>query len=190
MSNQDWSNETIPSRRIDRSSPQQEEAEQGGSSLSEIPFYVWLMGFVVIVLVLSVCGLWALYLLRGQLAFDGPTPTPIVWTPTPNPTTPTPTPTPEPTPTETAAPTPTVSPEIAIGRYVRVSGTEGFGLSLRSGPGSNYTRMDIAQEGEVFLVVDGPTVSAGEEWWKIRDENNEEREWWAAGNYLEPTDEP
>ncbi|NIP94928.1 MAG: SH3 domain-containing protein, partial [Akkermansiaceae bacterium] len=87
-------------------------------------------------------------------------------------------------------PTPTVSPEIAIGRYVRVTGTGGYGLSLRSGPGENYTRMDVALDGEVFVVVDGPTVTAGSGWWKIRDSENEEREWWAIGNFLEPVDHP
>ena len=115
-------------------------------------------------LMLAVCGLWALYLLRGQIGGSSATPTLIIWTPTAVPTravTPTPTPTEE--------PTPTISPDVAIGRYVKVVGTGGYGLSLRSGPGENYTRMDVALEGEVFIVVDGPTVTGGSEWWKIQD---------------------
>jgi len=87
--------------------------------------------------------------------------------------------------TETAEPTPTISSDITIERYVRVTGTGGYGLNLRSGPGEDYVRMDIALEGETFLVVDGPTVSGGSEWWKIRDPENEQREWWTTGNYLE-----
>ena len=145
---------------------------------------VWLLGFIVLLLMLTVCGLWALYLLRGQFATGGPTPTPILWTPTPVPT---PVASPLPPPTE---PIPATSPEIAIGRYVRVAGTGGHGLSLREGPGENYARVDVALEGQVFIVVDGPTVSGGSEWWKVRDPENEEREWWAAGNFLEPIEHP
>jgi hypothetical protein len=164
-------------------------AARGGtrSGLAAIPAIVWVLGFLVVLLVMAVCGLWALYLLRGQVTLTGPTPTPIVWTPT---SASVPAASLTPPPTETAEPTPTVSPDIAIGRYVRVMGTGGYGLSLRSGPGENYTRMDVALDGEVFVVVDGPAVAAGSEWWKVRDLENEEREWWAIGNFLEPVDHP
>jgi len=73
---------------------------------------------------------------------------------------------------------------------VRVAGTEGSGLNLREGPGANYARMDVALEGEVFLVIDGPQASGDTEWWRIRDPDNERRDWWAAGNYLEPIEHP
>jgi hypothetical protein len=109
-----------------------------------------------------------------------------IWTPTPVPTVATATP----TPTPTEEPLPAAPAGIAIGRYVRVAGTGGYGLNLRAGPGEDYMRMDIALEGEEFLVVDGP-VAAGEfVWWKIRDRENSEREWWAAGNFLEPIENP
>jgi hypothetical protein len=119
------------------------------------------------------------------LAGDEPTPTPIIWTATPAPTF-----TPVVVPTETDVPVPTTSPDIAIGRYVKVTGTGDVGLSLRSGPGSNYDRMDIALEGEVFIVVDGPRQAGGYDWWLVRDPDNEERQWWGAGNFLEPVDSP
>ena len=93
-------------------------------------------------------------------------------------------------PTGTAEPTPTASPDIAIGRYVQVAGTGGYGLNLRAGPGANYARMDIALEGEVFIVVEGPTVVGGSSWWKIRDADNPQREWWAVGNFLQPIPPP
>ena len=86
--------------------------------------------------------------------------------------------------------TPSPSEEIAVGTYVQVAGTDGYGLSLREGPGANYTRMDIAADGEVFLVVDGPQVTAGSPWWEIRDPDNEERTWWAVANYLQPVEHP
>jgi hypothetical protein len=182
MSNGNWMDETVPSSRVE---PGYGEAEGAARpSTAAIPARVWVLGFIVALLALAVCGLWALYLLRDRIAATGgPTPTPITWTPTPAAS-----PTPSPTPTD--EPTPTVSPDMAIGRYVRVAGTEGYGLSLRDGPGENYTRMDVALEGEVLILVAGPTVTAGSEWWKVRDLEDEEREWWAVGNFLEPVEHP
>ena len=180
-----WTEETVPSRRVRPDSEVEEEYTR--PSLATVPVFVWVLGFVVVLLVLSVCGLWALYLLRGQVASSGPTPTPIIWTPTANPT---PLVGPTLAPTEMNEPTPTASSGIAIGRYVRVTGTGGYGLSLRSGPGEETTRVDVALDGEVLLVVEGPTVAGGSEWWKIRDPENEAREWWAIGNFLEPVEHP
>jgi len=97
------------------------------------------------------------------------------------------TPTIAPEPTEVR---PTVSPDIAIGGYVRVSGTGGAGLNLRQGPGANYARQGTALEGEIFLVSAGPTEAGDVVWWKIRDPQDEERDWWAAGNFLEPVPPP
>ncbi len=178
MRRDDWMEDTVPSDRAG--------LEYAPSGLAAIPAYVWGLGFVVVTLVLVVLGLWALYVLRGSVVAGGPTPTPIIWTPTPAPATATP----APTPTETAVPSPTPSPDIAIGRYVQVAGTGGYGLNLRAGPGENYARMDIALEGEVFIVVEGPTVVGGSSWWKIRDADNSQREWWAVANFLQPIEHP
>ena len=180
-----WTEDTVPGRRVEPDYG--EERDDVRSGLAAVPAFIWVMGFVVVLVALVVCGLWTLYLLRGQFALGGPTPTPIIWTPT---AVTTPAASLTPVSTETVEPTPTISPEIAIGRYVRVAGTGGYGVSLRSGPGENYTRMDVAQEGEVFVVVDGPTVSGGSEWWQVQDRENEEREWWAIGNFLEPVEHP
>ncbi len=178
--------ETIPSDRV---RPREQQAEsEAQADMHRFPSCAWMLGSLAVLLSLGVCGLWALYLAPGQiLRGDLPSPTPIIWTPTPAPT-PTIVPTAE--PTEATASTPTVSPEIAIGRYVRVVGTGGYGLSLRSGPDESYTRMDVALEGEIFIVVDGPTMSGGAEWWKIQDYEDQEREWWAVGNFLEPVEHP
>jgi hypothetical protein len=176
MYNDNWTDDTVPSTRVD----------DGRAGPGAIPPYIWVLGFIVVALVLAVLALWGLYMLRGSAAIGGPTPTPVIWTPTPAPATTVPTL----PPTETAEPTPTSSPDIAIGRYVQVTGTEGYGVSLRSGPGENYTRMDVALEGEVFIVVEGPTVTGGSAWWKIRDEDNPEREWWAVANFMQPIEHP
>jgi uncharacterized protein YraI len=71
-----------------------------------------------------------------------------------------------------------------------VAGTGDYGLSLREGPGANYARVDVAAEGEVFIVVEGPQTAGGSPWWRIRAPENEERFWWAIGNYLQPIDHP
>jgi hypothetical protein len=149
--------------------------------------------FIAAILLSALCGFWGLYLFRGRFGAESPTPTAIIWTPTPSPS---PAATLWLTPTQTASAdepvdaTPTPSAEIAIGNYVQIAGTEGYGLSLRSGPGENYARMDVASEGETFIVVEGPTTAGGSPWWKIRDPENEERAWWAIGNYLKPVEHP
>jgi hypothetical protein len=81
-----------------------------------------------------------------------------------------------------------VSPEIAIGRYVRVNGTEGAGVSLRQEPDINSARVSIGQEGEIFIVVSGPRSLGGYTWWLIRDPANEARQGWAVANYLQPVE--
>ena len=192
MGGDDWTDETIPSPRVRSDASEaagdvREAAGDAPSSVGTSPIYVWLLGFVVLLLALASCGLWALYLRRGQIASRGPTPTAIIWTPTP--VTPSPT-SPSPPPTETVDSFPTGSSEIAIGRYVRVAGTGGAGLNLRSGPGKEYERMDVALDGEVFLVTEGPTVAGDSEWWKLLDPADAAREWWAIANFLEPIEHP
>jgi hypothetical protein len=183
MRGDNWTDETIPSRRV-----RPDDSEPGDDVQSDrMAMPARILGSVVVLLALTLCGLWSLYLLRGRMSSGGPTPTPVIWTPTPVPTSAA---SPLPPPTEMVESAPSVSPDIAIGLYVRVAGTGGYGLNLRPGPGENYDRVDVALEGEVFVVVDGPAVSGGSEWWKIRDPENEEREWWAVGNFLEPVEHP
>ncbi len=181
---------TIPSRSIDRDERQNSPNPSGGS---KIPLRVWAFAVLAAVLLIGLFGFWGLYVLRGRSASAEPTATAIIWTPTP-----TQTPAIRPTYTLTStpdtgasdSPTPTPSAAIGIGGYVKVTGTEGYGLSLREGPGPDYTRMDIAAEDEVFIVTEGPRMASGAPWWRIRDVDNEEREWWAVANYLEPVEEP
>jgi hypothetical protein len=209
----EWGEETRPSRRVRPEddllaepgaedawaetvairAPSPEDDGQRAEDRVSPSVIVWLLGFSVLALSAIVVGLWVLYSLRGEWSIEGPTPTPIIWTPTPAPTsaaTPT-----SPAPTATpAAATPTVSPAILIGGYVRVTGTGGQGLNLRAGPGANYTRMTVAPEGRVLLVVDGPTVAGGSEWWQLADPEaaagDDAQRWWAVANYLEPAEGP
>jgi hypothetical protein len=73
---------------------------------------------------------------------------------------------------------------------VRVEGTGGDGLNLRAGPGKDFTRLGLALEGELFIVVDGPIMSGDSEWWKIRDPENGAQEWWAIEDFLAPVERP
>ena len=87
-------------------------------------------------------------------------------------------------------PTPTLVPavpaEIAIGIYVKVSGTEGTDLSFRAGPSTNYARLKIVADGSVLKVLDGPSEADGYIWWQLQD-ISDGMVGWAVADYLEPT---
>jgi hypothetical protein len=103
---------------------------------------------------------------------------------------PAPTSTPRPTATPTLDPlaqlTATAAPgQIAVGRYVQISGTEGAGLRLRAAPGLDGTPLFLGFDTEVFEVRDGPQVADGYTWWFIVSPYDENRSGWAAADYLE-----
>ncbi|MGD2179446.1 MAG: SH3 domain-containing protein [Anaerolineae bacterium] len=190
MPSDDRIDDTVPSRHADRGSGRRPRAP---STLAQIPARVWVFAVFAAILLFALCGFWGLYLFRGRFAAQNPTPTAIIWTPIPSPSpaaTPSLTPTEPPSSEGPADATPTASPDIAIGNYIEIAGTGGYGLSLRSGPGLNYARMDVASEGETFIVVEGPTTAGGSPWWKVRDPESEERAYWAIGNYLKPIEHP
>ena len=192
MPSDNWMEETIPSRRSDAGQGGYGEIGKGPRG---VPTRVWVFASVVGIVLFALLSFGGLYLLQSSRGPVGPTPTAIVWTATPSPI-----PDVSPTPTVTATPvmeeqpepepTPTVSAEIQIGGYVQVTGTGAYGLSLRDGPGANYARMDVAADGETFVVVEGPQTVAGEPWWRIRDPDNEARFFWAIGTYLRPVPRP
>lgn len=117
---------------------------------------------------------------------QGPVPTAILITTTPLPT-PTPTATPLPTPTPTPLPPePTPALGLGIGARVRVVGTGSYGgVNIRTEPSTSAARVDIAREGEEFIIAAGPEVAEGYTWWFIRDPNMPTREGWAASNFLD-----
>ena len=130
------------------------------------------------ILLVILTGIWLFT--KPPAAPGGPRPTAIVWTATP-----TPTPTPTPLPTPTPVPTLPLSPdEIGIGVRVRVAGTGAAGLSIRTSASTGAERLDVALEGETFIVAGGPLQAESFTWWFLRDETNPEREGWAVANYL------
>jgi hypothetical protein len=166
----------------------------------ESGLYVPWWGFALVILAVAAitCGMWWLVLSnRGAVANgEGPTPTPIfvVITSTPTlgpaeggPTQPPPSPTATPlagsTPTDTPTPDVTRVP-IQIGDRVMVSGTEGFGLKIRQGPGLSYDMVFLGLDDETFTVGDGPRQSDGYTWWYIVDPSDANRFGWAVEDYL------
>ncbi len=107
-----------------------------------------------------------------------------------------------PTPTFTPTPiiftpTPTNPPSvggIAIGNYVQISGTDGQGLRIRSGPGTANPARFLGMDSEVFQVIDGPEMSDDFTWWFLEAPYDPSRSGWAASQYLEvitaPTPSP
>lgn len=151
------------------------------------PLFVYGLAAAVVVVAATVCCLWGAYLVRGRIPFGAPTPRPIIRTVTPRPTA-------THAPLATIPPTdeswPTVSPGIAVGQSVRVFGTGGSGLNLREGPGENYPRIGVAEEGTTFLVVQGPVAASSLDWWQVTDAEQGGAQVWVVANYLEPVDHP
>lgn len=166
-------------------------------------------GFVLVILAVAgiTCGLWGLALMnRGDSLVDtGPSPTPhiIVVIPTPTlglppgqitPTVPVIVPTqPGTAPTDVVVEPQPTSPSglapITVGCIVEVFGTEGFGVAVRQGPGRTYSFFFVAQDGQVFQVMEGPEEADTYQWWKVVDPEDSNNEGWVAQDYIQPIDQ-
>jgi hypothetical protein len=80
--------------------------------------------------------------------------------------------------------------ELAIGAFVKITGTEGSGLRLRSNPGLGFEPLFLGMEDEIFKIEAGPQEADGYEWWYLVAPFESERNGWAVSNYLEPDQEP
>lgn len=186
----------VSDRTLQRRMPPPEPEPEPETSALYVPW--WAFALVILVVAGLTCGLWGVVLMnRGDIATNsGPTPTPIfvviTATPTlgpaPGGTIPAnPSPLPPPGETPTAETTPTVEPtgEITVGSTIMVSGTGGDGLAVRQGPGREYAFIFVANDGETFLVQDGPREADGYVWWYIVDPNNPDRFGWAVADYMQ-----
>jgi hypothetical protein len=183
---------TVRRQRPDLPSPPNiEPPDESGPGLT-VPW--WAFVIVILAVAAITCGMWYLVLAnRGGLSTDlGPSPTPIFVVITSTPTlgpaegeateeATTQAPTAEPTNTLP----PTVAADITLGSQVAIKGTEGAGLAVRQGPGVEYTYFFVANDGERFVVEDGPREADGYIWWYIADPSNPDREGWAAQNWME-----
>jgi hypothetical protein len=82
------------------------------------------------------------------------------------------------------------SDELAIGRYVQISGTGNIGLRIRQTPGIDGTQKFIAMEKELFIIKDGPVEKDEFTWWLLVASYDENRQGWAAGQYLTVVSQP
>jgi hypothetical protein len=73
---------------------------------------------------------------------------------------------------------------ISIGSYVQISGTDGAGLRLRSGPGTTNPQRFLGMDAEVFQVKEGPKTADGFTWWYLEAPYDPQRTGWAASEYL------
>lgn len=187
---QDWkTRQTRRPRRI-------EEA-----SSAEIGFpLIWIIiGAVAGLLVIGLIGLGVVNIVRKQSitptpsAIPGLAPTqPIAEATEPTAATPTipPVVTLEPTltPTPTLTPIPVAPTELAPNVYAQITGTDGSGVSVRAGPGTNNARMTIAQEGSLVLILEGPREDENQDdyiWWFVRTEDGTEG--WTVQEFLIPS---
>jgi hypothetical protein len=201
---QDWKPEDHPSDEPTQRRPLKQLAEDDKESaeLSPLPLAWLLIGALAGLLTVGLLGLGVISMLRKQDSRPpgAITPTAPLESPVPAvvPTEgepmlqPTFTPTLQPaplTPTQpTDTPTPQVPDKITVGGYVLVKGAGEAGLSFRSGPGTNYARYKVVEEGAVLLVLQEPREAEGYTWWFLRDP--EGIEGWAVQDFLVPTAPP
>jgi hypothetical protein len=150
---------------------------------------------VILAVAAITCGMWwAVLSSRGDSPVSlGPSPTPLFVLITSSPTLGTgdetaATVTPSPTETPTLAP-PTETPDpdalpIQVGNQIIIEGTEGSGLAVRQGPGVNFTYFFVANDGDTFLVEDGPRTGDGYVWWYISDPDDDDRSGWAVEDFM------
>jgi hypothetical protein len=86
--------------------------------------------------------------------------------------------------TSQATPNSQVVNGIGVGMYVKITGTEGDGLRLRSGPGTSAPPRFLGHESEVFQVKDGPREADNYTWWYLVTPMDESRSGWAAAKFL------
>lgn len=160
---------------------------------------VWiLIGALSGLIIIGLVGLGVVNVIRKQSitptpsAIPGLAPTQPIAETTPGQATPTipPVVTLEPTatPIPTETPTPAVPIALEPGVYAKVINTGSAGVSVRAGPGTNNARLNVAPEGSIILVLDGPRADENLQefvWWFIRNEDGTEG--WAAQDFLEPS---
>jgi hypothetical protein len=167
---------------------------QRGDAREPIPWFWLVMGVLVTAAGIVLALMLATALLsREPLTTVLPTPTIIRLTapPSPIPTETTLAPTPTPIPTLTVTPTPNTASapaEVTVGFYAAVGNTDGIGVSVRSGPSVDNSRLLLAPEGTVVEVMGGPAEGSNFSWWQVRLEDGTEG--WIVADFLVPAPAP
>jgi hypothetical protein len=87
--------------------------------------------------------------------------------------------------TATAEVQPSEPLPITLGSNVEVQGTGGAGLRIRQSPGLGQRVLFLANEGEAFLVQEGPQELDGYVWWYVVNPADQSRSGWAVADYLQ-----
>jgi hypothetical protein len=74
---------------------------------------------------------------------------------------------------------------IAVGKRVVVTDAEDSGLNVRTGPGLDNEVRFIADNGETFTVIGGPTQADSLTWWQVQNPLDTSETGWAAASYLQ-----
>ncbi len=136
-----------------------------------------ILGALVIAAILTGGFILLIFFTPPQAQAQKPPEFTVIPGPTSTPTLPAVTPSPTPTPPVTVG-------GIFVGAYVKISGTEGSGLRLRSEPGTNKTMLFVAMDDEIYQVKDGPRDAEGYTWWYLQAPYDTKRSGWAVSKYL------
>ncbi len=96
------------------------------------------------------------------------------------------------TPVPSTTPLPKPPAEISKNGFATIINTDGAGVSLRGGPGTDKDRLGVVLEGLVVEIKDGPQDSQNPDdaagyptWWKVKAPDGQEG--WIASNFLQPS---
>jgi hypothetical protein len=78
-----------------------------------------------------------------------------------------------------------VGQKYSIGLRVKVQGTGGEGLRIHQAVGQESPTIYLANDGDLFSIADGPVMTGGYVWWKIRSLSPGEVIGWAAEDFLQ-----
>lgn len=159
----------------------------------------WLVGLGVGALMAVILLLGAIFFLSRGPTQAEPTATVKVVTPTatlaPRPTnTPIAPATDTPEPTAEQGPQPTAPPPdtISVGGYVRIVAPAG--LSMRQTASTDGALIQVLNTGTVLQVIGGPQEAGGYTWWQLRNLDDGQEGWSAAGSgedvFLAPASAP
>jgi len=129
---------------------------------------------ILAVIVLACAGVMIAYATRP--AQEAALPTAILMTVTPKP---------GPTYIVVTSQVPTVQPGTSPTRFVRVAGTQGLQLRIRSAPGSQSETIKLVPDGTRLIVTGEGRQVEGALWWPVRDPSDN-AEGWAVSTYLVP----
>jgi hypothetical protein len=73
---------------------------------------------------------------------------------------------------------------ISLGMTVQITGTGQDGLRMRADAGTDQTVLFLANEGDLFTIVDGPVIRDSLIWWKIQALDDAHKSGWSVQDYL------